>query len=280
MKAVAELLEAFSLDHPAEAALAFYGSSDSASEASPWSQLSARAQAAVLAHLPPGAAARVLAGGDVTRAAAALKELPADIAAPLVRTLEPAVRTEILATMGGDAQPVRRLLSYAEGTAGALMDPRVPAFRSDLRTADVLEGLRRDPKHAIYYVYAVDAGGRLVGVLNLRELMLAEPSAVLGSVMKSDVDALPATATEETVQAHRGWQRAHALPVVDGGRYVGTIRYRTLRALERQPVLADRRHELRQTTRELGELYAVGWSSLLAWGAGLLESALRMEDEP
>jgi CBS domain-containing protein len=88
----------------------------------------------------------------------------------------------------------------------------------------------------LYYLYVVDRTGRLVGVLNLRELMLAPGDATLGAVMRPATARLTALDGVGAVVVHPGWRALHALPVVDaGGRFVGAIRYETIRRLEAHP---------------------------------------------
>jgi len=51
----------------------------------------------------------------------------------------------------------------------------------------------------IYYVYIVDRRGRLVGVLSLRDLIVASPPAKISEIMKKDVISVLDTADQETV---------------------------------------------------------------------------------
>ena len=130
---------------------------------------------------------------------------------------------------------IASLLIYAEDTAGALMDPQVITAFEQEPVHQVLARLQRNPAHALYYLYVVADDQRLVGVVNMRELMGARPDALLASVCTRHVASIAASATWQTVVEHSAWGSVHALPVVDtAGRFVGVLRYETVRALERR----------------------------------------------
>jgi magnesium transporter len=157
---------------------------------------------------------------------------------------------------------LRTLVSYPEQTAGSLMDPEVLALPDDITAREARRRVRSSPEHARYNVYVVDREGRLVGALNLRELFLAAPSAALASVMTRRVHRLSAAADRLAIVQHPGWREVHSLPVVDlDGRYLGALRYRTLRRLEEQ--LRGVADAAEVTVDALGELFAAGAGGVL-----------------
>ena len=107
------------------------------------------------------------------------------------------------------------------------MDPKVLSVPETLTAAEALDHVRAAPHLAIYYLYIYDEGSRLSGVVNLRELMLADPRTPLTEMMATGVDRLAATADRKAILVHPGWTEYHALPVVDeGGRFVGSSEVR------------------------------------------------------
>ncbi|NNM34333.1 MAG: CBS domain-containing protein, partial [Gemmatimonadetes bacterium] len=123
---------------------------------------------------------------------------------------------------------------------------------------DAVDRIRKSPGQVRYNLYVVDRGGRLVGVLNLRELLLAERKQTLGEIARRDVLSVPSTATRSLILGHPAWREAHSLPVVDReGTYLGAIRYRTWRLLEEE---AQQNRARRDTTTSdaLGDLLATG----------------------
>jgi magnesium transporter len=127
---------------------------------------------------------------------------------------------------------------------------------------EAVDRVREAAGEARYNLYVVDRDQLLVGVVNLRELLMAEPGAPLSSLMKTAVHRLSARADRPTVVSHPGWRLVHALPVVDErGRYLGAVRYRTMRRLEEG--LRNDGTEEGATARALGGLLRAGASAVL-----------------
>lgn len=231
-------------------------------------------RAATLQPLPPATIARVvvaMVGAAVAETIAALPartvaalvaELELDAGARLLRRVPAADRVELLPLLPDDrAAAYERLLAYPEGTVASFMDPLVFTLPDDVGVDEAIERLRRSARTALYYVYVVDRADRLAGVINMRELMLADPDARIGTVMRTDVARLVAGDRASAIVAHPAWGEVHALPVVDeAGRFVGALRYETLRRLEERretPTGAAR------AAASLAELYGIGIGALM-----------------
>lgn len=225
--------------------------------------LAAEPAARVLQQMAVYSATAVLSELPQARASEIVERLPTEFAALLLRSVEPAVRERLLAALGSRrARELRSVLALPEGTAGALMDPEVLALPQDLTVKEVLARIREAADHARYNVYVVDRNQVLVGVINLRELLMARPGDLLSSRMQTAVHRLAARADRHTVVSHPGWRAVHALPVVDErGRYLGAVRYRTLQRLEEK--LRGVRSEEGATARALGGLFRAGASAVL-----------------
>ena len=235
--------------------------------------------AAIVGHMVLPSAAACLAALDEDRAAAFLAEMSIDQAAALLRRVPPENAERIIerAPRSVVTAALRMLVAYPEGTAGSLVDPTILSLPVDLSCAEALERVRREPTHAIYYVYVVDRDQHLVGVLNLRELMLADGDAPLARAMHTTIARVRSDAGEEEILAHLGWREYHALPVVDAdGRLIGAIRYETLRRLEEGQTSATNPNPLLSTAMSLGELY---WFSLRGILTGVGDLAARRNGE-
>ena len=223
------------------------------------SELGARA----LQQMALYSAAAVVSELSEARASEVIGRLPTEIATLLLRSLDECVRERFLASLSNRrARDLRSILDFPEGTAGSLMDPEVLALPKDLTAKEVLVRVREAPDHARYNVYVVDRHQVLVGVINLRELLMARPGDLLSSLMHTAVHRLAARVDRHAVVSHPGWRVVHALPVVDErGRYLGAVRYRTLRRLEEE--LRGAPSEEGATARALGDLFRAGASAML-----------------
>ena len=226
------------------------------------------ASAGVLDQMAAAAAAACLERMRADTASAAVEEMRTDLAASLLRRVDGATQAVLLERMpDAEAGILRRVLRYPEGTAGALMDPRVMAVPDDVTAGEALTRVRRSPDHLLAYLYVVDRARRLVGVVDIRELMLARPADPMPEVMHGSVARLAAHMTRAAILAHPGWQDFHAMPVVDEeSTLLGAIRYQTFRRLEEEARTGA--HGLRGNDAvaavfALGELYWLGLSGLL-----------------
>ena len=178
-------------------------------------ELAAEDQVDVLEALPP------------ERAADILEEMGPDEAADLMADLSPERQTELLGLMQPkEAQELRELLTYGEETAGGLMTTDYITVSPDETAQQVIDRLRElaPPSDRAYYLYVTDAGGRLLGTVTLRGLIIASPETLVGTFMRSDPISVGADLDAEQVGAAIARYNLLALPVVDSeGRLLGIV---------------------------------------------------------
>ena len=262
-----QLLAQFATDHPAEVAAALAAMSHREA-ALVIGDLAPAVAAGLLHYLPSLSAALALEQLSTEEAAAVLIAVRPDIAATILRATPSEHRAAVIACFPPRLRAeISDLLIYAEDTAGALMDPEVLTAFEQESVRQVLERVQRNPEHALYYLYVVADNQRLVGVVNMRELMSARSDASLASVCTPNVASIAASATWQTVVGHPAWGSVHALPVVDEtGRFVGVIRYKTARDLERRQASDALTDSGLQTASALGEVFGLGLRGLFGLG--------------
>src|ERR671918_352564 len=185
--------------------------------------------AETLEEMPSESQARILGDMDQERAADILEWMSPDEAADVLGDLPEEKAEELLGLMEQDEQAdVAELLPYEDDTAGGLMTTEFVTLPRDLSSGDALARLRQmaETPNMIYYLYVVDQEGswRLVGVIALRSLILADPSAPLEEVMRTDLQyAYPGEPAKEVSQRMAEYNLL-ALPVVDqSGEILGII---------------------------------------------------------
>ena len=144
--------------------------------------------------------------------------LPPDFAAPLLESIEK-VDPEA-------AEEVEQLTRWPEQTAGALMTTDYVAIPPDLRIGDAIEEVRRLAREAetLEVVYAVGPGNRLLGLLTLRNLLLADPAELVLDVIQRNVISVPPELDQEEVARTLAKYDLHTIPVVDqNGVLLGVI---------------------------------------------------------
>jgi magnesium transporter len=265
------LLNAFTEAHPAEVArvLELLSIADAAEV---MGALPSDRLAQLLPWLAPPLAASSLDLVEADRAAAALSATRHDVAATIIRAMAPEPRLKVIESLSPAARKATKgLLRYSPDTAGALMDPQALALTETVSAGDALDRLRRGAKHALHYVYMVSEDQKLVGVVNLPELMAARPDQLLGLIAVRPVQSVSARASWQAIVAHPAWKQFHALPVVEsGGRFVGVLRYASIRNLEARLLDTGLQDHGAQTAAALGELYGLGLRGLVESAAAVV----------
>ena len=115
---------------------------------------------------------------------------------------------------------------YPRETAGAIMSRQVTALPQELTVGGAVERLRRDAQtgEPMFYAYVIDAEGRLVGVLSMRDLIFARHDVPLSRIMRPQVQSVRDNADQERVAELVARHDFLALPVVDAAdRLVGMV---------------------------------------------------------
>jgi magnesium transporter len=239
------------------------------------------AAARVMEYMAPVARAACLALMDVDAAARVITELSLDCRLAALRCMEAVDRERILQACGPNGDPLRVLLRYPAGTAGALMDPYLLTFPDDVTVGEVLRRARRSGQPVMYYLYVVDREQRLAGVATLRQLMRARSGDALSAVMRREVARLPAMTRSDDIVKNPHWRNFHALPVVDEqGRFLGVIRHEILRRVEQEVAQSSHDGGAVETLLALGELYWISLTGMMPGIGGSLERRPDAGDDP
>ncbi len=189
--------------------------------------LDPRTAADVLVEMDPQLAATVIADMEPLEASLVLSEMNPDDRVDILEHVPDHVHEALLGQMTADeAEEIRRLEQYPPDTAGGIMTTEVTALPEDLTIEQAIRELRRlsEELEQMFYVYVIDKRRHLVGVLSMRDLILAPPDTPLWKVMRSDVSSVPATMDQEEVANLFSKYNYLAMPVVDErGRLLGII---------------------------------------------------------
>jgi magnesium transporter len=195
----------------------------------------------VAEYLDPETAGAILSEMDPTLAASVLADMEAPEASMVVAAMDPDDAVDILEHVPApqhdailremkheEAEEVRALERYPPDTAGGIMTTEVTALPEDLTVGQAIEELRRlnEELEQMFYVYVVDRRRHLVGVLSMRDLILARPERRLSKIMRTEIRSVPATMDQEEVARIMRRYGYLALPVVDDrNRLVGLITF-------------------------------------------------------
>jgi magnesium transporter len=213
---IAELLE----DLPQEEAIALFKA------------VPADLAAAVLAHMPEDERTRILERLGAENAAEVIAEMAPDDQVDAIQEL-PSPIAEMILSHIAETEPeladgLRDLASYPGDSAGGLMTTEYVALSPNTKVWQAIEAVRQygrqDKAETLYYAYVVAFGGKLVGVVSLKELILNDPGVAVEDVMTENVIYVhPNLHQEEVARAFQKYS-FNALPVVDEhGRMLGLV---------------------------------------------------------
>lgn len=190
-------------------------------------QLPVEDQASVLGHIRPKsqvALARKMSREELARLMAAMSH---DERADLYKALDPEAREQVMPALAkAERDDLRRLASHPEGTVGSIMTSDYATLLPGLTAPQALEALRRQATdvETVYNAYVVDDAHRLLGVVSLRDILLARSRQTVAEILEPDPVVVAVDAEQEEAANLIARYDLLAIPVVDeGGRLVGIV---------------------------------------------------------
>jgi magnesium transporter len=225
MKPQDVLLRALAEQHPETAARSLE-KLDPADAAKLLSSLPAAPVTRVVERLTPHAAAAVLDRFTPEQTRDLLESMGAKQAALALRHLEEGKRGAALSALPEQAaKRLQELLRYDPESAAGMMDPQVVTIPVDVNVGEAISLLRRAPRQNLHYLYVTDRDLRLIGVVGMRDLLLAGPREPLEPLVRRETRSVKAETDREEVAAVMRETRFAALPVVDAdGRMLGVVK--------------------------------------------------------
>lgn len=206
-------------------------------QAEVFNELDDESKITLLPQLDPSTSADILEDLDDEEAAELVSALPSDDAILIVQEMAPDEAADLLGDIDSlqaerilegldKPEEVKPLLLHADDSAGGLMTSDFLALRRKMTAAGAIEAIRqwKPETEAAYHLFVVDGEARLVGVVSMRQLIVADPNALLVDIMDHQViSVLAGTDQEECARIMTHYDLV-ALPVVNGNnRLLGVI---------------------------------------------------------
>jgi magnesium transporter len=173
-----------------------------------------------LEEMSTEAQARILEDMDEERAADILEEMSPDDAVDVLDEMDEEKAQELFDLMEDQERAdVAELMHFEHDTAGGLMTTEFVVFPKNLTVGETIARLREmaETPNMIYYLYVVDeeSSWKIVGLISLRSLILADPTFKLADVMRTEFRfAHPSDSAQEVAQTISEYNLL-ALPVID-----------------------------------------------------------------
>jgi len=195
--------------------------------------ISPQSAAELMEDVPDSHVAELLDELKPEDAASIVTEMDSDDQADLFAELDSEDVERILFHMDSeDAADARQLIAYPADTAGGLMMTEFISYPDDMTVKEVIQDLSTRPEdYALYnvqYLYVVGRGGRLRGVLRLRDLVFGDLDRSVQQVMMPP-EAVPASASMQVLGEFFDDHEMSAVPAVDEhNKMVGVVRRRAV----------------------------------------------------
>lgn len=198
-------------------------------------------------------------------------ELPPDERVDILERVDPKIVDELLTMLPADERrDILRLRSYPERTAGAMMTTQFARLSANLTVSQAVDELRRQAEEleTVYYLYVVDEGDHLRGLVSLRQLVLAKPSVMVADLMERAVVSVDVTDDQEEVARKLARFDFLAIPVIDHEHHlVGIITHDDVIDVVREEATEDAQMSAAVSPLRTGYLEA-HWFTL-TWKRGM-----------
>ncbi len=182
----------------------------------------------VVSELRPEDSAELIGEMRQERAVEIVGHFDPDDATDIIAELDEDDRSRILSNLKPEQiETVTQLLAFPEDSAGGIMTTEFASVTPEMHVDEAIAQVRAKSQEieTIYYVYVVDREDHLIGVVSVRDLILAQPSNLIADIMKTDLVgiALPETDREDVAHMVAEYNFL-AVPVVDHeGKILGIV---------------------------------------------------------
>lgn len=181
-------------------------------------------RAKIFAKMQPDYQAKLVHEFSRASLAEIVSEMPADKRTDLFKQLDAQEQAALLPALAqAQREDIRRLSTYREGTAGAIMTSEYVTLHQEMTVATAIATLRQEAPDAetIYESYIVDEQRRLIGEVSLHELILAPLEQLISELMHTDFISAYVDDDQDDVAKKIARYDLLALPILD---HQGTLR--------------------------------------------------------
>ena len=144
-------------------------------------------------------------------------EMSTDNAADILTNLSKRERRSIFTLMAPEnVSEIRNLMHYDEETAGSLMTTEFVAVVANQTVSSAMTVIKATAEDAetIYYVYVLDSGKQLLGVISLRSLLISHDDTLISDIVNEHIIKVDVDEPQERVARYFRDYDLLALPVI------------------------------------------------------------------
>lgn len=225
----------------------------------------------ILSQLVSFKAGKVMEKLPTSNAVEFIELMPLYIAESILRVCEKSVCDQILNGVTPEKSKfLRSALSFKKDQVGAHLEPFVFTLLANMSVEKALALIKSSQAVIKPHVFVIDEEKKLVGYIELAEIVKNRPDKRIKSLMKTITHSVFAEMSAKDLLG--SWDNTFIdLPVVKvNGEFMGTVSRVTLSELDDSKPVHDR--SAIKAGNALGELYAIGLTSLLGSAESNLKS--------
>ncbi len=158
-----------------------------------------------------------------------LEELYIDDTVDIIEEMPANVVKRILKNTDSESrEAINQILRYPKDSAGSIMTTEYVRLNKDMTVADAFARIRRTgvDKETIYTCYVTERDRSLIGLVTVKDLLLADEDCEISAIMTTNVISVDTSEDKEAVAQIMSKYDFLAIPVTDkGSRLVGIITY-------------------------------------------------------
>jgi magnesium transporter len=217
-----------------------YFEQDPASAAHTLETMESDKAAEILSHLPSSLAIDAMNHLNDAFAAVVLEKLPPAVFRTIGNRLDSQKAATILLRLSAEMRKafldlldenqklkIQEIFNYPENSAGRIMSANFIAFHGSTKVKDTVDKIRNLARRgkAFSYIYVIDDSGGLIGIMNMRDMLLADNTAKLETIMRKELFTVNCLDEVEQVANALSDRKYFAAPVVDNEkRLVGVVK--------------------------------------------------------
>ena len=228
-------------------------------------------RASIYSYFDPDKQIQTIQTVDRVEVGHLVSDLPPDERVDILDRVDSHIVDELLSLLPAqDRRDILRLRSYPESTAGAMMTTQFARLTANLTAQQAIDEIRAQAEQleTMYYLYVVDEGDHLRGLVSLKKLVLSKPDTLISDLMERAVVSVDVNDDQEDVAQKLARFDFLAIPVIDHDQHlVGIITHDDVMDVVREEATEDAQMAgavtpLRQGYLET-HLFTLTWKRLL-----------------
>ena len=202
---------------------------------------------------------------ETKKAVSICETLPLNILVMISRSMPEFFRELLINQISSEKSSfIKNVLMFPEGTVGALMEPAQMTVPDDIDSGQVLKRMKDKKTENVSFIYVIRRDKIFAGIIPFARLIQNLPETKVKNLIKNDTERLFSDSSISDLKDISAWDNYCELPVIDRSNlFLGILRYQTLMYSSTGRRKDLNRTNIKRTSIALGELYRLGFTSLL-----------------